>query len=161
MLGILMALSLSSTTAHAYDPFGGIDWGWWLDLELPDLVCSGSWQAEESQTTVTILVENVGDAPSPMVWLDVYSSDIRSDHDDIDIGDAGFEFVRVKPLPPGGTLEYTFSYPSDLLTQVVVTQDYPFLYNACQIDSFGQALEWNESNNITTWSDQIYPELIP
>jgi len=50
--------------------------------------------------------------------------------------------------------------PNALFDDVVETQDYPILYNACVVDTFRSVLEWNETNNASAWYDQIYPDLI-
>ena len=160
MLGILTALTFLTPNAHAFGLYD-FDLDWLDHLQLPDLVCYPVWTGVgDPEESFTIRIENVGDATAPGIWLDVYVSDMRSDLDDIAVGQPGFDYVRTKSLAPGASVEYTFWYPRDLLDHVVENQEYPFLYSACQIDSFGQVVEWDESNNIEDAYDQIYPDLL-
>jgi hypothetical protein len=160
MLGILTALTFLTPNAHAYSLYD-IDLDWLAHFQLPDLVCYPVWKGEDDpQESFTIRIENVGDATAPGIWLDVYVSDVRTDLYDIAVGQPGFDYVRTKPLAPGASIEYTFWYPRDLLDHVVETQEFPMLYKGCQIDSFDQVGEWNESNNIEDTYDQIYPDLL-
>jgi len=128
-----------------------IEHTWWMTL--PDLTCVSVRYADTAPGEYIVRVTNDGNAASPSTWLDVFAS---SHSMNVAYGDLGYDYVRMKPLAPGQSIEYHFYYP-EYVVEAVIDDAYPTIYNACLVDTFEAVTEWNETDNHYRSYRQILP----
>ncbi len=148
LTGVLLLLA-AAPTAQAGDFIVVPSW----EVKLPDLRCTPVRYADTAPGEYIVRVTNQGNAISRDTWLDVFASD---GHRNVAFGDVGYDYVRLKQLPPGATVEYHFYFPEDVVASVI-DDDYPMVHTNCLVDTFEQLTEWNEANNHYGSYRQILP----